>query len=119
MIRGPPRTTRTDSLFPYTTLFRSRGHRRIERREAGRFAIAGCRIACKTRIMLSQPRLALRKRLRMRHDTRHAVQRAGLGHQIVMNRSEEHTSALQSLMLISYAVFCLKKKTNNPSFTSN
>src|SRR3546814_5942814 len=44
-----------------------------------------CRIACKTRIMLSQPRLALRKRLRMRHDTRHAVQRAGLGHQIVMN----------------------------------
>src|SRR3546814_13461902 len=85
MIRGPPRTTRTDSLFPYTTLFRSRGHRRIERREAGRFAIAGCRIACKTRIMLSQPRLALRKRLRMRHDTRHAVQRAGLGHQIVMN----------------------------------
>src|SRR3546814_1835683 len=79
MIRRPPRSTRTDTLFPYTTLFRSRlshsagGQRRTERL------------------------------LPARDD-------AGPGHQLRAVRSEEHTSELQSLMRISYAVFCLKKK---------
>src|SRR3546814_10628417 len=71
MIRRPPRSTRTDTLFPYTTLFRS---------------------------------------------TRPCRGRTGPGRQRVRHaaaRSEEHTSELQSLMRISYAVFCLKKKTNH------
>src|SRR3546814_3174902 len=81
MIRRPPRSTRTDTLFPYTTLFRSG-------RAAG-FGGAGFR-----------PR---------RHPSPGAVGR--LGHALRRClRSEEHTSELQSLMRISYAVFCLKTK---------
>src|SRR3546814_2329068 len=80
MIRRPPRSTRTDTLFPYTTLFRSPGRRGPWRTPAGRCPPdgAGGRGA----------------------DTPCAFPA----------RSEEHTSELQSLMRISYAVFCLKKK---------
>src|SRR3546814_3910154 len=88
MIRRPPRSTRTDTLFPYTTLFRSVGIRQsVEQRtrrakqEGGRFRLARRRF---------QPQ-----------------------------RSEEHTSELQSLMRISYAVFCLKKKTKTQTHFSN
>src|SRR3546814_19135560 len=80
MIRRPPRSTRTDTLFPYTTLFRSEG---------GQF----------------------------RSDPPIVIQAIASGKQRAMGfmpndimRSEEHTSELQSLMRISYAVFCLKKK---------
>src|SRR3546814_1962706 len=74
MIRRPPRSTRTDTLFPYTTLFRSsRAGLRADLPDARRERLRGAR--------------------------------AGV-------RSEEHTSELQSLMRISYAVFCLKKKKN-------
>src|SRR3546814_10733858 len=76
MIRRPPRSTRTDTLFPYTTLFRS---------NTG---------TCRT---------ATENRLYSHFTTRHENDYVG--------RSEEHTSELQSLMRISYAVFCLKKKT--------
>src|SRR3546814_4838283 len=76
MIRRPPRSTRTDTLFPYTTLFRS---------------------LCNTRLL----------RPRAIHMDR-TLYRAAAGHHHV--RSEEHTSELQSLMRMSYAVFCLKKK---------
>src|SRR3546814_16881511 len=77
MIPRPPRSTRTDTLFPYTTLFRSVG-RALGAAFAGDIVadvddVRGCRAA--------------------------------------QQRSEEHTSELQSLMRISYAVFCLKKKT--------
>src|SRR3546814_2247081 len=81
MIRRPPRSTRTDTLFPYTTLFRSGGHRRCQPVD--------------------------RKNPRFRWPVRLT------GGMAVSNdaiRSEEHTSELQSLMRISYAVFCLKKK---------
>src|SRR3546814_1478881 len=85
MIRRPPRSTRTDTLFPYTTLFRSD---------------------------LRHVRHARRRRARLGDgDRRHAHRRpAAPDHRL---RSEEHTSELQSLMRISYAVFCLKKKTNH------
>src|SRR3546814_4083325 len=83
MIRRPPRSTRTDTLFPYTTLFRSRRPGRSAQAFQGR---AGT------------PFEGLYPGLRPHH-------RAG-----PMVRSEEHTSELQSLMRISYAVFCLKKK---------
>src|SRR3546814_2709100 len=102
MIRRPPRSTRTDTLFPYTTLFRSRIYRaRIFRSD---------RTLCR----------------------RYGLEHAGLAismededgeKEIRRGRSEEHTSELQSLMRISYAVFCLKKKkhkkTNHLSTNRN
>src|SRR3546814_20689754 len=110
MIRPPPRSTRTYTLFPYTTLFRSnvdvggRHHlvephaepvadeQRVPRGQVGRD-------------VLVEDRLVLRVRSQ-EHDE------VGLG-----GRSEEHTSELQSLLRTSYAVFCLKKKTNKPILT--
>src|SRR3546814_8086765 len=86
MIRRPPRSTRTDTLFPYTTLFRS-----IDRPTARRGA-APARGRCAT--WPTGTAAGRRRRHRRRAD----------------RRSEEHTSELQSLMRISYAVFCLKKK---------
>src|SRR3546814_3639045 len=94
MIRRPPRSTRTDTLFPYTTLFRSIKHlvspdtprRRVTRRALLR---AGGRPA----IFVPIPHGGSREEQRRNAE-----------------RSEEHTSELQSLMRISYAVFCLKKK---------
>src|SRR3546814_7858461 len=95
MIRRPPSSTRTDTLFPYTTLFRSLPHRLPA---AGRRRLADPR----ARTGIRRARRG-RNRTRSRHD---------LGH----GRSEEHTSELQSLMRISYAVFCLKKKKNTPKY---
>src|SRR3546814_10695662 len=94
MIRRPPRPTRTDTLFPYTTLFRSW--------HCGRRA---CRPGGAPRNLLSPLDRGDRQCLADLFDRKGA--RATLyGPQ----RSEEHTSELQSLMRISYAVFCLKKK---------
>src|SRR3546814_6650402 len=92
MIRRPPRSTRTDTLFPYTTLFRSRG--------------SGC-IACNSPAMA----WALAPPWRCRASIwPYGTFEARPPTCLCMNRSEEHTSELQSLMRISYAVFCLKKK---------
>src|SRR3546814_6734995 len=108
MIRRPPRSTRTDTLFPYTTLFRSvpqgtdvedqRGARHLSPRSApgllsGR-AARSVRDRDTAAVLLASDRRRCRQRL-------------------PGPRSEEHTSELQSLMRISYAVFCLKKKTNH------
>src|SRR3546814_8744040 len=94
MIRRPPRSTRTDTLFPYTTLFRSFGApaRRTARRPGPQAAPADAGGA-------EAAPASARHHLHLRHS------RSG-------GRSEEHTSELQSLMRISYAVFCLKKKKN-------
>src|SRR3546814_12813522 len=86
MRRRPPRSTRTDTLFPYTTLFRSHG-------QGGR----GHQVDERKRDELQAQRNALAQ-------LHHLSRRHRCG------RSEEHTSELQSLMRISYAVFCLKKK---------
>src|SRR3546814_4714088 len=87
MIRRPPRSTRTDTLFPYTTLFRSphASHSPALRRVARSFGLCARR----------EPTVILS----------------------TMGRSEEHTSELQSLMRISYAVFCLKKKIPLDKYT--
>src|SRR3546814_2338938 len=98
MIRRPPRSTRTDTLFPYTTLFRS-GCLFVVALFAALIAL-GLRIAHRA----SDPFGAM---LAVGITTWFAVQ----GFVNVGARSEEHTSELQSLMRISYAVFCLKKKT--------
>src|SRR3546814_15635635 len=97
MIRRPPRSTRTDTLFPYTTLFRSRPRqRRCDRGRAWRRP-AGVEL-----------QLWLRGAYRLGVDRRGG---RGIGAQHSYDpRSEEHTSELQSLMRISYAVFCWKKK---------
>src|SRR3546814_5390329 len=99
MIRRPPRSTRTDTLFPYTTLFRSDRRQSQPTFGAGTFHLAHKRV----RIIDMMVRIGTRMRVTMRHEHSLAV---------VVSRSEEHTSELQSLMRISYAVFCLKKKKN-------
>src|SRR3546814_6231680 len=99
MIRRPPRSTRTDTLCPYTTLFRSparalrlrqRAHHRLLQAPPHRGA-RGCAV---------RPRLCAAR---------------GAHARAAGTRSEEHTSELQSLMRISYAVFCLKKKIKSTS----
>src|SRR3546814_7777881 len=107
MIRLPPRSTRTDTLFPYTTLFRSDGKQRAGRRILFQLYSAGasdrhCRgdALRRRRVVRSVARY---RRADQRHVRLHGPARRW--------RSEEHTSELQSLMRISYAVFCLKKKT--------
>src|SRR3546814_1473042 len=119
MIRRPPRSTRTDTLLPYTTLFRSAHKRPATRHATGsgrsagptyggnrdmailaaqRATVAGsAQHPATDRTACLYPRAAPRSRSR-RHDP---------------GRSEEHTSELQSLMRISYAAFCLKKKTKH------
>src|SRR3546814_1077832 len=91
MIRRPPRSTRTDTLFPYTTLFRSVRHKELP---CGWKSLG----AAEARHRVTEPRCKA-----LWNDEGHGVT-------IVRQRSEEHTSELQSLMRISYAVFCLKKK---------
>src|SRR3546814_5095009 len=88
MIRRPPRSTRTDTLFPYTTLFRSPIFKPpVDERDGEEFQIKTSRILHRVESLDPRP------------DRR--------------QRSEEHTSELQSLMRSSYAVFCLKKKINS------
>src|SRR3546814_1314825 len=89
MIRRPPRSTRTDTLFPYTTLFRS-----------------------------PRPRLTRKSVMTFGAQTSAPSQPSALPQvrSVTTFRSEEHTSELQSLMRISYAVFCLKKKKNQTTF---
>src|SRR3546814_4610596 len=124
MIRRPPRSTRTDTLFPYTTLFRSfyvdstvqpwakhfRMHSYVTRELpeliAGTFPVKRDAIGICGHSMGGHGALTL-----------------ALHHPEIFKRSEEHTSELQSLMRISYAVFCLQKKTYTPyiytSITAN
>src|SRR3546814_7185535 len=104
MIRRPPRSTRTDTLFPYTTLFRSGTLRAV----------------------LRTALLAVLHPLGVEHAAQDVIAHAGKvaytaaadqHNAVFLERSEEHTSELQSLMRISYAVFCLKKKNNTNDVT--
>src|SRR3546814_3245788 len=99
MIRRPPRSTRTDTLFPYTTLFLSRGDRQVA------VAALGHRIAVEG----GGDGRGRARRVQQDGGIGAAVDGAGedRAHE---DRSEEHTSELQSIMRISYAVFCLQKK---------
>src|SRR3546814_3829002 len=91
MIRRPPRSTRTDTLFPYTTLFRSTDDAMYRSNLSSAVEVQANRMA-------ADILMPWHKNIRS-----HAI------------RSEEHTSELQSLMRISYAVFCLKKKKKEQS----
>src|SRR3546814_1667298 len=90
MIRRPPRSTRTDTLFPYTTLFRSIEHGKALEEGNGGWIVTI--VLCPATLVIGNEAIGI-------YD----------GGAV---RSEEHTSELQSLMRISYAVFCLKKKSN-------
>src|SRR3546814_2630859 len=90
MIRRPPRSTRTDTLFPYTTLFRSP----VGGAELGEDPLGRCCVVAG-------------------HHDEWAVRAGAEALRDELVRSEEHTSELQSLMRSSYAVFCLKKKTSS------
>src|SRR3546814_9828615 len=111
MIRRPPRSTRTDTLFPYTTLFRSEFCG-----EPGRGGppkvLSGC-IICTKENICGIPKGHLTD---CAHENGFRPGRCLFSSPVqALDRSEEHTSELQSLMRISYAVFCLKKKTNTRS----
>src|SRR3546814_1331408 len=108
MIRRPPRSTRTDTLFPYTTLFRSLA------------TMASAAAVVNRYLLMPNPPLAFCCRHAMRRgvphlpkNPSHETEYQNRIDQRERERSEEHTSELQSLMRISYAVFCLKKKTQN------
>src|SRR3546814_6302889 len=111
MIRLPPRSTRTDTLFPYTTLFRSG-----VAKEMPAFGAE------------AKGAMAARGKKSREHAGEEGREGRALGggqpreHRIgdiLGRRSEEHTSELQSLMRISYAVFCLKKKNKEPTCTQH
>src|SRR3546814_945001 len=109
MLRRPPRSTRTDTLFPYTTLFRSVG---ISRNHSGATPIATGTSASKKAATV-QPH---------RHRASNSPSNTATpssGRKDASGRSEEHTSELQSLMRISYAVFCLKKKKKKKQLATN
>src|SRR3546814_6340557 len=107
MLRLPPRSTRTDTLFPYTTLFRSECRQLRHRPRAGRERQRKARAAA------AGPGVLYRRPARRARDRDQAQPIIRLKPAQVFVRSEEHTSELQSLMRISYAVFCLKKKKIN------
>src|SRR3546814_10913353 len=106
MIRRPPRSTRTDTHFPYTTLYRSRSRLRPH---AARAADAAQRTGGASVRMARSRTLLL---LLFEHHAGRTASRSSFGvRRLALEiRSEEHTSELQSLMRISYAVFCLKKQ---------
>src|SRR3546814_1994261 len=124
MIRRPPRSTRTDTLFPYTTLFRSV----TQPRQSLRLILGDQRVDQLVHLPLDDLGQAVERQVDpvvghaplreiigadafgavARPD--HRLARRRLGAVDLFARSEEHTSELQSLMRISYAVFCLKQK---------
>src|SRR3546814_1725613 len=113
MIRLPPRSTRTDTLFPYTTLFRS-------------FTMAKVIEALQRPALILAPNKILAAQLYGEFKSffpNNAVEYFVSYYDYYQPRSEEHTSELQSLMRLSYAVFCLKKNTPNnntyQTYTSN
>src|SRR3546814_5124353 len=117
MIRRPPRSTRTDTLFPYTTLFRSlrkkksrsNGHSNSLGAKAFYFALRN-----RNALVTTEAELKLIARAANMGDNSKPVNGNN-----TPARSEEHTSELQSLMRISYAVFCLKKKKIRPHLSTS
>src|SRR3546814_8132008 len=119
MIRRPPSSTRTDPLFPYTTLFRS-----VAAHEDDVSCLdgdVGAGTDGHPDVRLGKGRGVVHAIADHRHPAPSGLQLSHLGGLVAgehLGRSEEHTSELQSLMRISYAVFCLKKKTKTKRKTT-
>src|SRR3546814_10545939 len=115
MIRRPPRSTPTDTLFPYTTLFRSDEHVLVDQQAAfqRRDLLDGGFVLRRQADHLLGDQAVARVHVIVEPLIKALGDAQGRGDGDVLGRSEEHTSELQSLMRISYAVFCLKKKTTN------
>src|SRR3546814_6886439 len=112
MIRRPPRSTRTDTLFPYTTLFRSPAGPASISKDARENRVDVFQMIAKVELLLQLLRRQGGRDLGVRFQQVEQRERAvRFPFRLSRQRSEEHTSELQSLMRISYAVFCLKKKT--------
>src|SRR3546814_10230049 len=115
MLRRPPRYTRTDTLFPYATLFRSPGKKGQPDDQQPQSTATTAPLA--PRGLAPRPRRPCRRwRGGLSHHQRSGAAEPAVGlllhrlDRLCHHRTEEHTSELQSLMRISYAVFCLKKK---------
>src|SRR3546814_6473967 len=117
MIRRPPRSTRTDTLFPYTTLFRSvMGGNAAEAHPCGFKWVTEAKAHNKARLIVVDPRFTRTASVAdyyapIRTGTDIAFMGGLINYLLTEDRSEEHTSELQSLMRNSYAVFCLKKNS--------
>src|SRR3546814_6575373 len=131
MIRRPPRSTRTDTLFPYTTLFRSTKFVKQLVARGGTVLFVGTKRAARELVATEAARCGMpyvdarwlggmltnfktvKTSVKRLKDMEAVVAEGGAERMIKKERSEEHTSELQSLMRISYAVFCLKKNKQN------
>src|SRR3546814_1072461 len=116
MLRRPPRSTRTDTLFPYTTLFRSALPRRPRNTTRRAGSAPRCSPDCASkpdRTASARKRILLGQAIEVPDAASHEVPVVQL-----LDRSAEHTSELQSLMRISYAVFCLNKKIKIKTHTT-
>src|SRR3546814_6310589 len=112
MRRRPPKSTRTDTLFLYTTLFRSlRTHLTLLHTQ-GDYTAANIRLYPEAPAHVVERHMSLRRSYGQYWQE---MLREGQSEGLIAERSEEHTSELQSLMRISYAVFCLKKKKTKKS----
>src|SRR3546814_9013680 len=119
MIRRPPRSTRTDTLFPYTTLFRSQSRAGCGAEHRFRRGGSSEAMDCTggpSGLIVFRPHRFIGSTVYQRPGT--GARTGGTSHSSE-GRSEEHTSELQSLMRISYAVFCLKKKKNKKHMNTN
>src|SRR3546814_10237194 len=110
MIRRPPRSTRTDTLFPYTTLFRSFPYYETVLTKFIQRVFQQSIQQRLEKVLDKAETISTLAFLRSLHSSRSYI---GSLVEDLKTRSEEHTSELQSLMRISYAVFCLKKKNKN------
>src|SRR3546814_9442971 len=123
MIQRPPRSTRTDTLFPYTTLFRSYRYGKLDGSFNGQVPASSVRDFRRVANVDAQPvgertthGVTLQLRGTVGAVDLYSISSYAQAHKVYFadidqsQRSEEHTSELQSLMRISYAVFCLKKK---------
>src|SRR3546814_2546142 len=110
MIRRPPRSTRTDTLFPYTTLFRSKHEARSPIARTRSATVSESTNFCWSRSSKARTSTVSPLRvIRQKYRSAGSILRSAIRER---PRSEEHTSELQSLMRISYAVFCLKTTHN-------
>src|SRR3546814_4187731 len=119
MIRRPPRSTRTDTLFPYTTLFRS-GQGAVARlRTMASSPMAAASAGASSRQPGRSSNLSVRANIIISFVVAAALTYSCYGLATFMFRSEEHTSELQSLMRISYAVLCLKTQKHQYALQSH